>query len=42
MIWQNHAKIEHSNISDWFCHQVTLGDAGLTTCLRLHMIETFC
>lgn len=32
---------EHSNISDWFCHQVILDDAGPTTCLRLHMNETF-
>lgn len=41
MTWQNRAMTEHSNISDWFCHQVILDDAGPTTCLRLHMNETF-
>lgn len=41
MTWQNRAMTEHSSISDWFCHQVILGDAGPTTGLGLHMNETF-
>lgn len=41
MTWQNRAMTEHSSISDWFCHQVILDDAGPTTGLGLHMNETF-